>query len=90
MANLGAEVSRIFSARDRKDEVQVRECFERALKILKEIMTMSDMKERLVEINSLSNIISDLASPNPILHISRKNISSYFIPFSLKIMGSKI
>lgn len=90
MANLGAEVSRILSAKDRKDEIQVRKCLERALKILKEIMTMPEMKERVIEINSLSNLISDMSSPNPVLHVSRKNISSYFIPFALRVMGSSI
>ncbi len=89
MANLGAEVSRILSAKDRHDEIQVRECFERSLNILKEIMTISDMKGRVTEINSLSNLISDIVSPNPVLHVSRKNISSYFIPFSLRVMTSQ-
>lgn len=89
MANLGAEVSRILSAKDRNNEIQIRESFDRALKILKEIMTIPDMKTRAVEITSLSNLITDLVKPNPSLHISRKNISSYFIPFTIRAMVIK-
>ena len=90
MANLGSEVSRILSAKDRNNNLQVRESLERALNILKEIMTISDMKTRIVEMNTLSDLINEMAKPKPIFHVSRKNISSYFIPFVLKAMNVKV
>lgn len=89
MANLGAEVSRLFSAKENGNERQIRECLERAQKILKEIMTIPDMKTRIVEMNALSSIINDITSNNPKLQISRKNISAYFTPFALRIMNQK-
>ncbi len=90
MANLGAEVSRIFSAKENKDEKRAKEGLERALKILREVMTISEMKTRASEINTLTDLISDIASPNPTLQVSRKNISSYFIPFATRMMSSTI
>lgn len=90
MANLGAEVSRIISAKDHNNEVQIRDCFERALKILKQIITLPDMRTRLVEMNTLSELIQDMTTPNPIFHVSRKNISSYFTPFAIRAMSPKM
>jgi len=87
MANLGSEVSRILSAKEHGNEVQIRSSFERATRILTEILTLPDMKTRSVEIQALSDLISDITSPKPILQVSRKNISAYFIPFATRVMG---
>ncbi len=87
MANLGSEVSRILSAKDRGNEAQISASLERALKILTEILTLPDMKKRSDEIKALSDLIQDMTSLTPILHVSRKNISSYFIPFATRIVS---
>ncbi len=89
MANLGAEVSRIFSAKDNHDEIQMRDCLERAQKILKEIMTIPDMKTRVVEMDTLSDVLTDTTRSNQIFNIQRKNLTSYFTPFMLKVMASR-
>ena len=87
MANLGAEVLRILSAKDHNNELQIRECFERASKILKQIMTLPDMKTRKVEMNALSLLLHDMTIPNPTIHVSRNNISSYFTHFAMRVMN---
>jgi len=90
MANLGSEVSRILSAKEHGNEVQIRSGFERATKILTEIMTLPDMKTRSVEIQALSDLIIDMTSKKPMFQVSRKNISAYFIPFAIRIMSPAI
>jgi hypothetical protein len=86
MANLGAEVSRILAAKDRGNTALVRESIDRALKILTEILEIPNMKPRQAEIETLRDVITDVTRPNPIYRVSRKNLSSYFIPFASAVM----
>jgi hypothetical protein len=88
MANLGSEATRIMSAREHNNQTEMSSCYERALKILKEIISLPDMNTRAIEIKILSDLIHDMASSNPRLHVSRKNLSSYFTPFALRVMNS--
>ncbi|GEM_PF-800018 len=89
MANLGSEVTRLISARERNNQAQIGACYKRSLTILKEIFSMPDMHTRVAEINILSDLIHDLANANPMLHVSRKNIVSYFTPFSIRVVNSQ-
>jgi len=87
MANLGAEVSRIFSAKKAQDEIRAKECLIRAENILKEIMTFPDMKKRATEIEILSEVIRGIAIPKPTITVSEQNITSYFMPFALQSLA---
>jgi len=87
MANLGAEVSRIISARERGDEALVQGALERAKQILLEVRTLSDMQPRIEEIETLSKAIGSLTDSSLGLHISPQNIKSYFTPFALRAMS---
>lgn len=87
MANLGAEVSRIFSLQEKNEEALAKEALARAQNIITEIKALPDMETRLQEINALSRVIKNILEPAPVLHISPKHITSYFVPFSLRIMA---
>lgn len=87
MANLGAEVSRIISAKNAENEKFAKECLLRAEKILKEVMTFPDMEKRSSEIETLLNVIREIVNPNPTIIVSQQNIISYFIPFALKLVS---
>ncbi|MBI4225360.1 MAG: hypothetical protein HY617_03440 [Candidatus Sungbacteria bacterium] len=87
MANLGAEVSRILSFKERHEDVLAQEALARAQKILTEIKALPDMKTRLQEINVLAKVIESIMEPKPALSISPEHIKSYFIPFSLRLMA---
>ncbi len=87
MANLGAEVSRIISAKEKGDTVLMQGAFERAGKMLSEIKTLPDMQSRKSEIEALSEAISSLAYPVSGLHIAPQNIKSYFTPFALRLLS---
>lgn len=88
MANLGAEVSRIFSARDARDEKQIEECFERAQKIINEVMAIPDMKARGQEIELLRDAIYSISeSSKEMSAVSKKNLMGYFTPFALRLMA---
>ena len=87
MANLGSEVSKIITAKNRHDQVLLDAYLTQAEKIIKEIMTMPDMKSREAEIKTLSQVIEDISRPKPTLNISVKDITSYFIPFAVRLVN---
>lgn len=89
MANLGSEVSKIISAKKKNDQTLLASYLEQAEKILKDIMTMPDMKSRESEIKTLTEVIEDIAKPKPKLTISNEVITSYFMPFAVRLMGAR-
>ena len=87
MANLGAEVSRIISLKEKNELGLAKEALARANKIISQIKELPDMQTRLGEIDTLSEVIENIIKPNPSLDIPKKHIMSYFIPFSLRLMA---
>lgn len=88
MANLGAEVSRIISFKERHEDALAQETLATAHNIIHEIKSLPDMKTRLQEITMLSNVIENILQNKPNLTVSTKHIKSYFIPFSLRCIAS--
>ena len=88
MANLGAEVSRLFSAREKKDYARLKGSFERAQKIINEIMDIPDMKKREEEVKILNEIINDLANETKQVTVQKKTLLAYFTPFAMRLMTS--
>lgn len=87
MANLGAEVSRIISARNRND-LDILNCYlKNANKIINDIMILPEMKNRRAEIAMLSTVINDIPKSKPSLRVSSKNIISYFIPLAGRLIN---
>lgn len=87
MANLGAEVSRIISLKEKREDALAEEALARANKMIMEIKALPDMKTRLQEMNVLSKVIENILEPDPILPISTKHIQDYFVPFSSRLMA---
>ena len=88
MANLGAEVSRIISFKERRENTLAKEALLKTNKIIAEIKALPDMKTRIKEIDALSNVIEDILQDKPTLNVSTQHIKSYFVPFSLRLMAS--
>lgn len=89
MANLGAEVSKILSAKKRNDKVLLAEYLKKASEILREIVILPEMKNRQAEMAKLAEVIQDMNNPKPVLTVSAKNLTSYFIPFALRLMDQR-
>lgn len=53
-----------------------------------EIKSLPDMQARLEEIEMLSKVIESILGSEPTLNIPTKDIKSYFVPFSLRLMAS--
>ncbi len=89
MANLGAEVTRIISAKKRADASMVELSLNKADQMIREIGDMSDMKPRAGEIKTLSRAIHALAGQISDLHIDPINIKAYFMPFALRLAENR-
>ncbi len=86
MANLGAEVSRVFSYKEKGDAVNVERASLRAKKIISEIMQFEEMKPREKEIEKIVDVIDSTVSNNGLI-ISKNDIENYFNPFALRFLS---
>lgn len=89
MANLGAEVSRILSLKEKHEYTLANDALNRARKIIQEIKAQSDMRSRIKELDVLSVVIENILNSESTVKVSPKNIKSYFVPFSLRLMANK-
>ena len=89
MANLGSEVTRLFAALEKKDAVLTQGAYERACKILTEVMTFPEMQNRNAEFAILKNVLDDLALAHNTLSIKPQHLKAYFMPFALRVMSSR-
>lgn len=87
MANLGAEVSRLLSFKEKGDHIEAKEALKRAQDILFEIKKLPEMRKRLQEIDILSAVIADILETKPIFHVSPRSIKSYFQPFTSRMIS---
>lgn len=88
MANLGAEVSRIISAREQNDIDAMGAALERAEKILEQIKDMPEMKSREKELDMLEVALRSCTETNKQQSISTIHIKSYFTPFALRMLAN--
>ena len=84
MANLGSEVSRIFSAKEKGNTNLLDGAISRSKDILSEIRVLPDMKTNK-EIDILEDIINDMNN-NQKYKIPGEQLQSYFLPFAKQIM----
>lgn len=85
MANLGAEVSRMISAKEKLDISMMKGAVERARGIVKKINVLPDMIKRIPELNILSDVLNDFVVEKPTLSISTNALKSYFTPFITRL-----
>jgi plasmid stabilization system protein ParE len=84
MANLGAEVSRLIAACQKKDLTLTRTALERADAIIHQIESREDIQPRIEEIKMLSQAIHSLVEPSNGLTVKPQNLKSYFTPFAIR------
>ena len=85
MANLGSEVSKIISAKEKNDGEMLDLARAKATLILSELKQLPDTKNN-TEIDILAKVIADLTKKVSAFHISSKNLKAYFLPFTLRLM----
>lgn len=88
-ANLGSEVTRFVVAFEKGDHNLLVGAYTRAGKIIDELETFPDMKERVSEIMMLRNVLEDMKNGGGQTHVTPKFLKAYFIPFALRLMSTK-
>ncbi|KKR45988.1 MAG: hypothetical protein A3G47_00535 [Candidatus Zambryskibacteria bacterium RIFCSPLOWO2_12_FULL_39_45] len=85
MANLGSEVSQIFSAKAKGNTNLFSSAMERAKAILLELKNLPDTKNN-AEINILADVIDDIGQDSNKYEVSTEDMQSYFLPFAMRLM----
>ena len=86
VANLGSEIQRIFVWKEKGDKEAMQNAYKRALSIIETIKNF-DNKSANMEMDIISGSLVDLVSERE-EHIDRVQMSSYFNPFALIVIGS--
>lgn len=87
MANLGSEVSQIFSHAEKGDWKMAELSASRAVKIIDELLKHSEMRGRTGEIDILKEVIEDAFSQRRRFKVKKSEIDEYFMPFALRFMN---
>lgn len=86
MANLGSEVSRLLSARERGDTAEMEHSLERAETIFAALETSGISKGGHVEVKILKEVIKDVCSKEPSLSVNPQALRDYFHPFTKQML----
>lgn len=81
MANLGAEMERVFHWKEKKDSQMLTDACNRTKIIIGQIMKCPDMPARIQEIKILSDLINDLSNETPKFNVFPAHLRNYFTPF---------
>ncbi len=87
VANLGSEVQRIFSWKEKGDKEAMQNAFKRSVEIIKSIKDFGNESATL-EMEILENSLMDLVSREQKLSINRDEASVYFNPFALRVVNN--
>ena len=86
MANLGAEVSRALSSREKGDKEGTKSAIARSLSIIEKVLSFDEMKPRTPEINILKNVLENITNAN-FSPREAENLKRYFYPFASRLMA---
>ena len=86
VANLGSEIQRIFVWKEKGDKEAMQNAYKRALSIIETIKNFKNISANK-EMQIISDFLVDLISERK-EHIDRVQMSTYFNPFALRVIGS--
>ena len=86
VANLGSEVQRIFSWKEKGDKEAAENAYKRAILIIDKIKNFGN-KNANIEMDILLDSLKDLIYEKPEF-IDRNQMSAYFNPFALRVMST--
>ncbi len=83
MGNIGSEVFRLISLKEKGDLENAQSSFIRTLELIDLTIEDKRWKGRLFEVFRLREIICNFYLDEKIYRVSTKNLKEYFIPFAL-------
>jgi len=82
MANIGSEILRMAASKERNDEPNIQKSAERALELIDLSITGEQRGRSLEEFLRLRDIVADYYIGQQIFQTSKRELSSYFLPFA--------
>ncbi len=89
MANLGSEVQRVFSWKEKGDKKAMENTYQRAILIINRIKNF-DNKSATAEMNILKKSLEKFVFENKKYVLNRNQMYSYFNPFALRAMKNML
>ena len=88
MANLGTEILRLFGYKNKGDLADARMSAERASRIIDSLERHPDINSGKKEVDMIRKVmVEDALSDRPEYHITEADVSSYFMPFSMRALA---
>ncbi len=87
VANLGSEVQRIFSWKEKGDKEAMENAYKRAVSIIDTVKNFHN-KSATTEMDILKKSLEDFISEDSKSILNRNQISSYFNPFALRVINN--
>lgn len=87
MANLGSEVSQIFSYVNKGQPELAKSPAMRAQKIIDEMLTLTDVKGREGELEIIKEIMEDVLKRTGKYNLKQSDLDEYFLPFAVRLMS---
>ncbi|HCB35026.1 MAG: hypothetical protein A2W52_02355 [Candidatus Taylorbacteria bacterium RIFCSPHIGHO2_02_49_25] len=86
MANLGSDISQLFSHIENGEARMVTSAAQRAGKIIAELLAHEELEGRTKEIEILRDIIDDALSGKRLFDVNKNDMEDYFMPFSIRVL----
>ena len=90
MANLGSDVSQLFSHLERGEQLLAVSAAGRAQKIVVELLMHPELQGRTGEVEMLQSIIQDTLSGKRLFEVSKNELEAYFMPFALRVLRQSV
>jgi|SRR3989344_4591745 len=87
VANLGSEVQRMFVWKEKGDKEATQNAYKRAISIIERIKSFGN-KSANAEMSVLQKSLKELTSESNKFNLNRRQMSSYFNPFALRVMNN--
>lgn len=87
IANLGSEITKIFSAKKTKNHSMLETALKNAESIISELKNISETRDNK-EVDILGDIVQDFKEVKPKYDIPREDFEAYFYPFALKLLST--
>jgi len=89
MANLGSEVSRLLSFRERGDSAEVEKSYQRSERMLDQLVAFSEMESRRPEMTILKDVIKDFSVSHKKQTVRSEDLQNYFTPFATRLFSTR-
>ncbi len=88
MANLGSDLSQLFSYIESNERVLAESAAARARRTIQELLGRPDLRAGTAEVRILKGVVDDALLEHRQLEVGKEEIENYFLPFSLRVLSS--